>query len=310
MLILKNRGSYFMNYLEELEKLRKKFLIKIVISNLSINLLLIIILIFSDSVDIVGEFFVPVIVFGIIIMKLITSSDKKEYKKIYKKNITLEAFKSIFTDINYSPDLGISKAVIRDTKMMNTGDRYNSNDYILAKYKDINFECADVHIEEEHIDSDGDKYYTTIFRGQWFIFDFNKTFKANIQICEKSFSGAKRGGLFSAEIYHEVKMEDVEFNKIFKVYAENELDAFYVLTPNTMEKIKKLNNELDGNLLFCLINNKLHIGLHNRKDLFEPNIYKKINLEEEKQRMLMDIKIITEFIDILDLDNDLFKRRG
>lgn len=53
----------------------------------------------------------------------------------------------------------------------------------------------------------------------------------------------------------------------------------------------------------------MHIGLHNKKDLFEPNVYKRINLEEEKQKILIDVKIITEFVDTLDLDNDLFKRR-
>ena len=301
-----------MNYLEELESLRKKVWTKTIISFLSITLLLIIILVSSSSsgsVDDIGNFILLVIVFGIIITRLITSKNIKEYKKIYKKNITLETFKSVFTDIDYSPNSGLPKSIISSTKMMNTGDRYHSNDHISAKYKEINFECADVHIEEEYEDKDGDTHYTTIFKGQWFIFDFNKTFKANVQICEKSFRGAKRGGLFSDEVYEKVKMEDVDFNKTFKIYAENELDAFYVLTPNTMEKIKKLNDQLSGNLLFCFINSKMHIGLHNRKDLFEPNVYKKINLEEEKQRMLSDIKIITEFVDILDLDNDLFKRR-
>ena len=122
--------------------------------------------------------------------------------------------------------------------MMNTRDKYHSNDYISAKYKEINFECADVHIEEEYRDSDGDTSYTTIFKGQWFIFDFNKNFKANIQICEKSFRGTKRGVFFSNEVYEKVKMEDVDFNSMFKIYAENELDAFYILTPNMMEKIK------------------------------------------------------------------------
>lgn len=297
-----------MNYLEELESLRKKIWIKTIISFLSITLLLIIILVSSGSSEL-GKFFVIAIVFGTLFTKLITNKNVREYKKIYKENITLETFKCVFTDVKYSPNLGLSESVISNTKMMNTGDRYYSNDYISAKYKEINFECADVHIEEEYRDKDGDIHYATIFKGQWFIFDFNKNFKANMQICEKSFSGAKRGGLFSDEVYEKVKMEDVDFNKTFKVYAENELDAFYVLTPNTMEKIKKLNNKLHGNLLFCLINSKMHIGLHNRKDLFEPNVYKKINLEEEKQRMLSDIKIITEFVDVLDLDNDLFKRR-
>lgn len=301
-----------MNYLEELERLRKKVWTKSIISYLSITVLLIVIVVYNSSIgsfEDIAKFFVIVIAIGTLITKLITSKDIIEYKKIYKRDIALETFKDVFTDVEYKPNSGLSKKVISNTKMMNTGDRYLSNDYISAKYKGIKFECADVEIEKEYKDKDGDKHYTTIFKGQWFIFDFNKNFKANIQICEKSFSGAKRGGLFNKEVYEKVKMEDVEFNKIFKVFAENELDAFYVLTPNTMEKIKELNNELSGNLLFCLINSKMHIGLHNRKDLFEPNIYKRINLEEEKQKILKDIKIITEFVDILDLDNDLFKRR-
>lgn len=301
-----------MNYLDELIRLQKKVWKKTIISFIVITILLIIIVICNNTVngaENITEFFVLVIVLGVLTTRLITSKDKKEFKKIYKKDITLETFKNIFTDIEYKPNSGLSKSVISGTEMMNTGDRYFSNDYISAKYKGINFECADVEIQEEYRDKDGDTSYVTIFEGQWFIFDFNKNFKANIQICEKSFRGAKRGGLFSNKVYQKVKMEDVDFNKEFKVFAENELDAFYVLTPNTMEKIKQLNNRLSGNLLFCLINSKMHIGLHNRKDLFEPNIYKKINLEEEKEKILNDIKIITEFVDVLDLDNDLFKRR-
>lgn len=301
-----------MNYLEELEKIRKKVIKKTVIVFLCVILFFAIILIFTKSIkglkNIAFYFWIFIIIFGII--KLITQKNVKEYKKIYKNSITLETFKSVFTDVKYIPNSGLPESVIINTKMMDTGDRYHSNDYISAKYKEINFECADVMIEERYTDIDGDTQYSTIFKGQWFIFDFNKSFKANIQICEKSFSGAKRGGLFSKEVYKKIKMEDIDFNKVFKIYAENELDAFYVLTPNTMQKIKELNNKLQGNLLFCFINNKIHIGLHNRKDLFEPNIYKKIDLEKDKEKILKDIKIITEFVDILDLDNDLFKRRG
>lgn len=296
-----------MNYLEELEKLRRKVWIKTIIS--FFIFFLIFILFFSRSLELLRSGFIIFILGGMFFVKLITSKDIRKYRKIYKKNIILENFKNVFTNIKYDSEAELSKDVISNIHMMNTGDRYSSNDYISAKYKEINFECADVHIEDRYTDSDGKTRYSTIFRGQWMIFDFNKNFKANIQICEKSFRGAKRGGLFIDEVYKKIKMEDVDFNKKFTIYAENELDAFYVLTPNMMEKIKKLDDELQGNLLFCLVDSKMHVGLHNRKDLFEPNVYKKINLEEEKENILKDIKIITEFVDMLDLDNDLFKRR-
>lgn len=304
-----------MNYLEELQKLRKKIITKTIITYLFIVILFIaiVIIISSESSPELSYFIIYLIfliAFGTFIVKFVTSKNVKEYKKIYKKNIILETFKTVFTDIKYNPESGLSESVIINTRMMSVGDRYYSNDHISAKYKNVNFEYADVEIQDEITDSDGDSHIVTIFKGQWFIFDFNKKFKANVQVCEKSFDGARRGvTTYSNGIYKKVNMENVDFNKNFKIYAENEEDAFYILTPNMMEKIKKINDELSGNLLFCFINSKLHIGLHNGKDLFEPNVYKKINLEADKEKILNEIKIITEFIDILDLDNDLFKRR-
>lgn len=293
-----------MSELDKLEELRKKIIKKNTIG-IIIAVLIGIGLIYSTNQ--LG-FIVVAFVIGIILKALLTSKDRKEFNEIYKRIVVLSSFQKMFTDIEYKPKIGIDYETIASTQMMNMGDRYHSNDYVKAKYKNINFESADVHIEEKHTDEDGHTTYVTIFRGQWFIFDFNKRFKANIQVCAKNFYNARRGGLFSKMKYNKVSMEDMEFNKEFKVYAQNELDAFYVLTPNCMEKIKELKNKTNGRLLLCFIDNRLHVGLHNNKDLFEANILKKINLEEEQNKTLNEMKIITEFVDTLDLDNDLFRR--
>ena len=231
---------------------------------------------------------------------------------MYKKEIVIAAFNKVCTDIQFYLDNGIPYQTIAATEMMYMGDRYFSNDYITGKYKSINFEMSDVEIQEEHTDSDGDSSYVTIFKGQWYIFDFNKTFKANIQVCEKSFRNSRRKSLFvkKEEKYKKVELEDIDFNKVFKVYAQNELDAFYVLTPNTMEKIKSVNNKIRGDLLFCFIDNRLHIGLYNNRDLFEASIFKKVDINKATQKTLGEISIITNFVDILSLDNDLFKTQG
>ena len=295
-----------MSELERLEELRKKIIKKTAIG------VIIAILVGMGLFYITRGQFLGVIIFavviGTIVTALLTGKDQKEFNEIYKRIVVLSSFQKMFTDIEYKPTNGIAYETIASTQMMNMGDRYHSNDYIKAKYKNINFESADVHIEEEHTDDEGHTTYVTIFRGQWFIFDFNKPFKANIQVCAKNFHNAKRGSLFSKTKYNKVSMEDMEFNKEFKVYAQNELDAFYVLTPNCMEKIKELKDKTKGRLLLCFIDNRLHVGLYNNKDLFEANIFKKINLEEEQNKTLNEMKIITEFVDTLDLDNDLFRR--
>lgn len=252
--------------------------------------------------------FVLCFVFGMMFTMIFTHKPRKEFVQTYKKTVILELFKSMFTDVTYDLDRGIPKSVIADTGMMNMGDRYHSNDYMTAKYKDVPFAFSDVKIEEEYRDSDGDTHYTTVFRGQWYIFDFNKKFKADIQVCEKNFSNARRGSLFSSERFKKIQLEDIEFNKEFKVFAKNDLEAFYILTPNTMEKIKEVNRKVRGALLFCFVNNKLHIGVDNNCDLFEPKIHAKIDIEKNTKQAREEIQFITHFVDILNLNNDLFRR--
>ena len=188
------------------------------------------------------------------------------------------------------------------------GDRYTSNDFISAKYKNINVVQADIHIEEEHetTDSDGTttRTWVTIFKGRWMIFDFNKLFKANIQVSQKGFGNSKLSNWGSETKYKKVMMEDQAFNNTFRTYAQSEHDAFYILTPSLMEKIKKLTSNISGKLLFCFIDNKLHIGIQNNKDSFEHGIFTKIN----EENVTKEIKLITNFVDELSLDNDLFRR--
>lgn len=293
---------------QELEILRKH-IVKKQLTIISIALLIDIALLFVIKYY---QLFFFVIVFEIIITILLTNKEKNEFIKKYKDTFVLESLKNTFTNLTYEPEKGLDPQIIHDTKMMNMGDRYNSNDYIKGKYKGINVELADVHIEEEHQTTDSNGHttttYITIFQGKWMIFDFNKQFKANVQVSQKGFMNDRRGRKIGEDKYKKIELEDPIFNKKFKTYAQNEHDAFYIITPSLMEKIKSLTEELKGKILLCFINNELHIGFYNNKDSFEPNLYKKIDETKILEEVSSDIKIITNFIDKLNLDNDLFRK--
>lgn len=292
---------------EELEVLRKKarnitiigILISIVIGIVSF-------IIFNSPFS----FFILMV--GIIITNIINKKPTRKFTLAFKETFVLKTLKSVFDDLIYEPEKGLDQSIIRNTKMMDMGDRYRSNDYISGKYKNINIIQADVHIEEEResTDSDGNTttYWVTLFRGRWMIFDFNKSFKANIQVCQNGFWNSKLSNWDSKIKCKKVMMEDQSFNNNFKVYAQDEHDAFYVLTPSLMEKIKNLTNNISGKLLFCFIDNKLHIGIQNDKDSFEHGIFTKIDEEKVTNEISQDIKLITIFVDELSLDNDLFRR--
>lgn len=290
---------------EQLELLRKKAVKKITIGAFIAIMVGLVVLITTFNIR--GAF-VLTFLSSITIILAISHKDVSKFKDSYKKTIILEIFKNLFTDLQYEPKHGISRSTLESTNMIDTGDRFFSDDYMKAKYKNVFFEFSDVKIQEEHTGSDGETHIETVFNGQWYIFDFNKSFKADLQVCEKGFRNAKRESLFEPKKFSKVELEDIEFNKEFNVYAQNSLDAFYVLTPGTMTKIKELNYKVKGKMLFCFINNRLHVGLHSGKNLFEPQLFKEINIEENHKQAIEEVKMITHFIDVLDLDNDLFRK--
>lgn len=76
-----------------------------------------------------------------------------------------------------------------------------------------------------------------------------------------------------------------------------------------MEKIKKLKQNIGNNVTLGFIDSKLYVTLNNYKDSFEYNVFKPIDEKIINSNIMKDIKIITDFVDDLDLDNDLFKER-
>lgn len=253
------------------------------------------------------------LVFCVIIMAFVKSRvNGKNIRTFYKefKNVfVLSSLQNVFDNITYYPTKGFSREFVKSIGMIDTGDSFNSNDYISGKYKNISFEQADMHIQEEHEeeDKDGKKetVWETTFLGRLMIFDFNKSFKSDIQVASRYFSAES---LPWSKRFSRVRMEDIEFNNSFNVFAESEHEAFYILTPQFMEKIKDITKKLGCSVMFCFVKNKLHIAVNNYEDSFEHNVFKKIDEKKIQENITRDIKLITNFVDELSLDNNLFRR--
>lgn len=297
-----------MNTFEKIDemrvKLRNKYIFFIVLG-------LILFLLFLLYFDLNLNFIYFLIVIYIIVVFIFTHKPAREYKLAFKDFFVKSSLIKIFTNLDYNPEKGLSENVIASTNMMYMGDRYSSNDLMTGCYKDIGFTQADVHIEDKRrsTDSDGNThtYYVTLFRGRWMIFDFNKRFKANVQVCQKGFGNNKVNSLFSNNKLQKVEMESQKFNDLFSVYAKEPIDAFYILTPKIMEKIENLDSRNKGKLLLCFVDNKLHVGIYNNKDSFEPgSVFFKIKEDKVIDLISQDILKITMFVDELELDNDLF----
>ncbi len=278
-----------------------------------------IILLFS-LINTGGRFFIfnlfPVVFFSIfslvvslIVVSFATKKPRERYERAYKEYFVCTSLKTIFKNVEYEPSMGISPDVLRNTGMMYTGDRYHSNDFVKGEYKDVEFSQADVFIEEEHRDSDGDSTYVIVFRGRWMTFEFPKKFAFKLEVVQRGFCGAvvPKSSKTGKRIKR-IETESITFNKLFNVYAEDGFEMFYILTPDIIERIEELASNPKSRVILCFVDNKLHVGLHNNTDAFEaPNPHKPIDEKAECERISSDISVIVKFIDSLKLDRNLFK---
>ena len=227
---------------------------------------------------------------------------KTRYKKMFVEGPFQEAFGKVYCDLKN----GIGKDIIDATDLIRLGNRYYTNDYIKGSYKNVEFERADIKIQ--HHSSNGKTSSTvTFFNGRWLILEFNKNFHFDLQIIGKGFSYTQKNNSFFTSEKHrrrKVEMEDISFNELFNVYAQDEHEAFYILTPQFMDTLKGMYNTMDGNFMLGFIDNKLHVAIHTKTDAMEPSLFRSVkdNLGEVQR----EIDIIMYIIDGLNLDRELY----
>ena len=140
------------------------------------------------------------------------------------------------------------------------------DDYIKGKYKDLNIE-----IQELSLYKCIKNYNTCLFHGLIMSVAVKKEFK------NKTIFYADKELQNNADIkgLEPVYTEDVEFNKMFNVYTNDQIEARYIFSPIFIEKMKSVmvkNPQYKINGEFY--NKKLYIVLSSDKNWFEIPFFK------------------------------------
>lgn len=303
--------------LEDVEIARKAYLKRLIKQGVLFLIILIVAIIISafaseTPIELIARILLSsfiILTFAVIITMSFNSKLSDAYENAYKSYFVEHNLRQVFTDLTYSSEAGISSTLLAHTGMIKTGDRYFSNDFATGKYKNVTFSQADVHIEEEHRDSDGDSTYTTIFKGRFMIFDFPKQFNFKLELVGKKFRAYRVPGenATTGRKMQKISTESNEFNRNFRIFGEDGFEAYYILDPAFMVKIQDIALKHKKKVIFCFIENHLFIGLDDGKDAFEsPRPYKPIDEAKENAKIVAEIRTITEFVDQLSLDRKLF----
>ena len=222
----------------------------------------------------------------------------KEISVNFKKEYLEKELVKFFPYSDYKPHDGFKEKEVVYSNLLFERDRYYSEDLIIGSFEGVNFRCSDVK-QEDVRKSGKSTRVVTVFHGRFYEFDFHKSFKHDLLLLQpfnfRPFSG-----------FSKVETESIEFNSELKIYAKDDHEAFFILTPDFMEKIRYLDKKYLDKISFSFKDNKLFIAIDSRKDYFDIKTYKKVDesLIKEYQEEFQDIR---DFITVLNLNSTLFK---
>lgn len=230
---------------------------------------------------------------------LIVNRTSKRFDAAFKDRYVLNTIREtgLFEDITYDRNRGFTFEEISSAYVIDSGIKhyYSSEDLVTGRYHGIRFSFSDVHTQKLVKGSKGMRV-ETIFNGQvlrFAAFDDIKISHGILQIFQKEFLSNIKGRI--AE--HKIETEKASFNRKFDIYTSDEHNAYYILTPQLMEKIEDFSDQAGVQIAISFLGPSMFVAVNRRLSMFEPSVDRPVT--EQTQNILNDLKSIQEAGDLL-----------
>ncbi len=242
-------------------------------------------------------------VLGFIMVSLVS----KKFRLGFKNKIIAKITGFVDESLTYMPEGSVSRdEFVKSAIFQKTCNSFKGEDYIQGKIGKTTIEFSEVLARHKTTTGTGSKrkeHYTTIFKGIFFIADFNKHFKTHTIVlpdtAEKMF-GKFGQSLQSMNITRGelIKLEDPEFEKEFCVYGDDQVEARYILTPALVRSILEVKTKWNTKIYLSFVDSKVYIAISIKKNLFETRLFKTIVdysfIEENVKYLLLLIGLVED----------------
>lgn len=261
----------------------------------------------SSAYNAVPTFIINIVVIMILLATIFTiigtnASFSKKIETHIKNTYNKEIITFLLEDekFSYSPESYIPQQTFKNSKLYReVFDDFNGEDLLIidikAKRGDnyAKLKTSDLNVTETHTDSEGNRKTYTIFRGVFFEIEFKKSFKCQFSINTKIDSSLKN-----------INLEGLEFEKNFKVYADDQIETRMILTLTFMKRLLDLKEIFKKSFKMSLKENKIYIGVPSR-NLFNISKTKNFSFETVEQ-LYDDLYAIKSIIEELQKNRKVF----
>ena len=190
------------------------------------------------------------------------------YKMKFKQEVVAEVFRIVCPSGKYEPQHGIAKEIFVGCGIFDDRGDYHTDDRVRGKIGHTPFEAAEVKRQYSTGSGKNSRTYT-VFHGLFFHLDFNKSLSGVTFVTPETAQGHQIG---SRSGMTQTTLESPDFEKEFKVWTTNEVEARYILTPAMMDKLLSLRQAAEHPVFLGFRGNRAFLGVHYGRALFEPGI--------------------------------------
>jgi len=310
--------------LAELETERRRVQTRVLISSAIIAIVVLLVgggaLLMNADVGIFA--LIVSIALGMGLWTLINNGRIQNYRRNFKQQVIGRLVSHLDPNLSYHPTGCISQSEFRASRIYRKRiDRYKGEDLIAGQLGATALRFSELHAQYKttSTDSKGRRKTTwhTIFKGVFFVADFNKDFQGLTLVLPDTMEGwlgklgqslQDWGDLFQPGDL--VRLEDPEFERIFAVYAQDQIEARYILSPSLMQRLVAFRQRMDVNISLAFVNSNVYIAIPTRKNQFEPPFWGSANLAlEDIREHLEDIQLAQDIVAELNLNTRIWSKR-
>ncbi|MCI7804127.1 MAG: DUF3137 domain-containing protein [Oscillospiraceae bacterium] len=268
---------------------------------------------------VMGMAFVALTVVCVLMCVFLGKSTRKleaKIKELVGQYIVRDVLAEKIDIVEYSPNSYINEKFLKGCPILPKFNKIQGSDYISGNYRDRKFTYCDLLLkwETKERSSNGHRRTRTItqFLGQFMKMELGKDIGGFVQIRERK-NPRKSNGFFAnilgtGNSHSSIETENAEFNNQFEIKTSDDQLAFYILTPQFMESVMRLDELADGYTNIEFRGTSVIVTLNNGRDSFEVNktLRSQRKLEKYQQRFRDELGVILGVFDEVLTKENLF----
>ena len=251
---------------------------------------------------------------GIVGVALVYWLGTRKYTSEFKQKVIARLVEFIHPGLRYDHSGKIDRHLYQQSKLFHQQvDIYGGDDLVEGRAGATEIRFSELHTQYITHDSEGRTSHHTIFKGLFFVGDFNKHFHGRTVVLPDT---AERilGGLgrflqsknFSRDDL--IKMDDPEFEKEFVVYGTDQIEARYILTSSLMRRVLDFRRKNKKRIFLSFANSKVFAAIPYRKNLFEPRIFETLLNFRPIREYFNDLSVALGIVEDLNLNTRIWSK--